>query len=112
LLEILNEHNFEIVDLDTISVIEQIMIFSSAKIIVGIHGAGLVNIFFCGAGSKLMEIYPPNYFDPSIRLLAINLNIEYTYIIGNLVNYNNPQHTDIHIDKALFEKALIKFDQT
>jgi len=110
LIPILQKHGFDIIDLDLIPVIEQINIFKKAKMIIGIHGAGLTNMFFCKEGAKILEIYPSNYFDSSFRLQAINLEIDYTYLIGDEVNENvNPQQANIYLNKYIFEKAISKF---
>jgi capsular polysaccharide biosynthesis protein len=51
---------FRIVDMETLSVREQIRLFSEAAVIVSAHGAALAYSVFCGAGAKIVEIYRPN----------------------------------------------------
>ena len=104
--EILLKYNYEIVDLDKISVAEQIKIFGAAKKIIGIHGAGLVNIYFSKPKCKLLEIYPNSYYDPSFRLQAITLGMDYSYIIGQEFGEGDPQKRDILLDKEILESAL------
>lgn len=113
LIPILDEYNFQIVDLDRLTVIEQIKVFRSAKVVVGIHGAGLVNMFFAGKTCRILEIYPKNYYDPSFRLQAKTLGLDYHYLIGDEIRQEvkqniNPQRRNIKIDKNTFRNALSK----
>ena len=43
-IEVLKKYNFEIIDTDNIPITKQIEIFGSARYLIAIHGAGLVNI--------------------------------------------------------------------
>lgn len=49
---------FKAVMLENLSFYEQIKYFNNAKLIIGIHGAGLANVLFCNKGATLLEIYP------------------------------------------------------
>src|SRR6185436_7043976 len=46
----------EIIVAEGISLAEQVKIFSSAQILLGIHGGGLVNLLFMEPGGKLIEL--------------------------------------------------------
>ncbi len=52
----LEKFDFEIYELSKISFLEQIKIFSEAKMIVSMHGAGLTNLMFCNPETKVVEI--------------------------------------------------------
>ncbi len=52
----LKEHNFEIVKLEEKTFDEQISIFNSAELIIGLHGAGFANISFCKKNTKVIEL--------------------------------------------------------
>jgi len=43
--------------LGTMSVLEQIELFSNADVVIGTHGAGLANILFCKPNTKVIEIF-------------------------------------------------------
>jgi capsular polysaccharide biosynthesis protein len=47
---------FRVVTLSGMSVVEQIRTFSSARVIVGAHGAGLTNLIFAPPGAAVIEI--------------------------------------------------------
>jgi capsular polysaccharide biosynthesis protein len=112
LYPILKRFGYKIVDLDVIDVNHQIECFQSANIIVGIHGAGLVNMYSSKPGTKLLEIYPLNFFDPSYRLQSIVCGIIHNYIIGeNVAGLSTiPKQQDIYIKPEVFETALRKLE--
>lgn len=51
------QHGFVEYVLEDLSVLEQVMLFYHAEIIVGEHGAGLTNIIFAQPGTKVIEIF-------------------------------------------------------
>jgi len=110
IIEILEKHNYEIIDLDKISVAEQITTFGQAKKIIGIHGAGLANLFFASPKTKLLEIFPYGYYDSSYRLQALTLGLNYSYLIGE---YRDclclPHERDIFLNAKKFQKVLEDF---
>jgi len=109
LTELLQKYDYIIVDLDKISVAEQIEVFGQAKKIIGVHGAGLANILFAPTDSDLLEIYPYGYYDSSYRVMAVTLGINYNYIIGEEFGEGDPQKRDIFLDKEKFESVLRNF---
>ena len=58
LFDILKSKKFKIVDLDVLSIHEQIDVFSSAETIISPTSSTLANIVFCNAGTKIFEIIP------------------------------------------------------
>lgn len=56
IINFLKKEGFKILTLSNFKFIDQVKIFQSAKIIIGLHGAGLSNIIFCNPGTKLLEI--------------------------------------------------------
>ncbi|MVN75133.1 DUF563 domain-containing protein [Hymenobacter sp. HMF4947] len=77
---------FEVVDFDTISIAEQIQTLASSRYVIGIHGAGLVNMLFRGNKPMgLLEIFPPGeYYAFHYMLLAAQLNYTYDGMIGEI----------------------------
>ena len=81
--ELLKQHKFEIIDCDDLSIEEQIMVFSSASIIVGIHGAGLTNIVYRYPNDcTLIEIFPPDMTPTHYYWLAKELGFNYNAVLG------------------------------
>ncbi len=60
---------------------EQVLFFSLAQRMLGIHGAAFTNIIFCKPNSKVVEFFPGNYKDsPTYYLAGVN-NIAWNRII-------------------------------
>ncbi|MEN1967123.1 glycosyltransferase family 61 protein [Lentibacillus sp. N15] len=57
LMKLLTRKGFKQVTLSSLTVQEQIDIFSSAKIIISPNGAGLANIMFCRPGTKIIQLF-------------------------------------------------------
>ena len=61
LIALLDSFGFTSFCLETLSLLEQIDLFSQAKVIVAPHGAALTNLIFCNPGVKVIEIFAPSY---------------------------------------------------
>lgn len=81
--------NFHIVTLSELKIQEQIQIFLGAENIIGIHGAGFSNIIFCNPGVNIIEIFPPNYFNPSFFQRAINAGHNYAAYVESMRGQSN-----------------------
>ena len=73
--------------LDNLNIFEQFDLFYNAKIIIGQHGAGLTNIFFCKKNVKIIEI-TPKYNDNNNWFKNLSHFLGYNY-----VNINQPSLT-------------------
>lgn len=70
-------HGFEVFDGHGLSVFEQMRLFRSATIIVGMHGAAFSNIVWCRERTKLIEIFNPTYVPSCYAALASMNKLEY-----------------------------------
>lgn len=52
---------FEIIRPERLTVADQLLLFKEAGVVVGASGAGLANVLFAGAGTKVIEIQPENF---------------------------------------------------
>jgi capsular polysaccharide biosynthesis protein len=91
LWEILKPYGFIKVELETLSVADQAQLFSSAEVIVGAHGAGLVNLTFCKPGTKVIEIFSPTYITPLYWAISSFGNLKHHYFIGDFTGSNRTQ---------------------
>jgi capsular polysaccharide biosynthesis protein len=70
----------EILFAENLSLSEQIQLFSSARIVIAPHGAGLSNLVWSQPGAKVLEIFPAEMFNDCYARLAMNLGLEYRYV--------------------------------
>lgn len=89
---IAHQHNFR----------EQIMRFSQAEMVVGVHGAGMANLMFCRPGTRVIEIFPSNFRKSTYLWLARRLQLDYHYVIGGPGDQNQKFHAGSkHLEDAL-----------
>lgn len=79
LIEMLNGFGFEAYYLALLSINDQVALFNSASVIIGVHGGGLSNFVFCRPGTKVLEIYPDQYIRPIFLDIAEKSGLEYHY---------------------------------
>jgi capsular polysaccharide biosynthesis protein len=94
LIEMLEEKNWQILDTANLTLPEQISAISSAKILAGVHGAGLANLIWLSANSKIIEISPTRQVNCFRRLAKIadieHFNYKYEtpdFDLDNLVGF-------------------------
>jgi hypothetical protein len=89
--EELVKRDFAIVQLESMSFLEQARMFNKAEIVVGAHGAGLTNILFGSERLRILELNrrlerPAGMGSPRLRpwfyLLAAQRNLSYSFIDG------------------------------
>jgi hypothetical protein len=82
--QLCRETGFEVVDFDNTSLSAQIKVLANSRYVVGIHGAGLVNMLFRGRRPMgLLEIFPPGEYYPfHYMLMAAQLGYTYDAQIG------------------------------
>ena len=86
----LEQEGFTILRAENLSLVEQIRLFSQARLIVGLHGAGLTNILFAPQAAML-ELFG-SYGDGTWYSMAVNLGQQYASI------YMQIQNDDVLID--------------
>ena len=77
--DVVREAGFEICYFERMSFPEQMKVMSEAKVVMGIHGAGLSNIIAGKAGLKVIELLNPTWFNTCFSQLASQLGFEYCY---------------------------------
>lgn len=114
-INLLKRYDFHVVQLEKLSVTEQIQLFRSADVIVAPHGAGLANTIFCSPGTKVVEIFCPGYINPLYWKLSDYHDVDYYYLLGEgevPLDYVDPFHLvgDISVDierlQAILEPLL------
>ena len=101
---------FEAVELDGMSVREQVERFAAAEAIVGAHGAGLTNMLFSPAGTTVVELFSPGGFhDSRYRRMARICGHAYHALVGTSPP-DGADAQDVVVDPAqlaaMLERAL------
>ncbi|SDU29372.1 Protein of unknown function [Stappia sp. ES.058] len=76
-LDVLTPLGFDVIDCATLSVADQRHLFATAEIVVAPHGAGLTNIAWARAGTKLIEFMPRAHANPCFLDLASQAGVVY-----------------------------------
>ena len=79
-IEMLDEYGFTSYELSELSVAEQVRLFARADVILGAHGAGLVNMIFSDSPT-VIELIPESRPKPFYFALASELEYDYSYRI-------------------------------
>ena len=80
--DVLGRYGFEIVRLETLPFAAQAKLLSEAAVVVAPHGAGLGNVVFCNAGTKVIEIFAPELVTGFYWRLCTESQLDYYYILG------------------------------
>ncbi len=77
-----------------LSIFDQISIFSSAKKVIGIHGAALANIIWCQKGTEIIELASQGYLPPAFSMISSIRSLNYSWF-----SYGNTPTDMIEISK-------------
>ena len=81
LINLLDSDGWTCVELEKISIKDQITLFKGAAVIAGVHGAGLSNMVWASKSSLVIEL-SPNEFNPIISRMALMLDLKYDLIMA------------------------------
>lgn len=106
--------DFQLVELETLSVAEQISLFAHAKVIIAPHGGGLTNLIFCTPGTTVIELFSKNYIRHYYWQVSQQLGLNHYYAVGATFSctaihqfmYPSPLMEDIWLDLETLEMAL------
>lgn len=102
------KYGLETFFLEDLNLFNQITLFKSAEVVVGIHGAGLTNLLWCNANTRIFEIFALNEMATQQKgltmyaKLAETLNLDYQPIYGK--NSNHWKDIDIEFPFAVIDK--------
>lgn len=114
IINILINYDFEIVNLELLSVKQQAELLSQAEIVISPHGSGLSNLVFCQPNTKVIEIFAPNYVYPCYWLVSNLVNLDYHYLVGEIMGskhfhqllYPDSRLEDIYLNTEKFKQFL------
>lgn len=75
----IHDLGYEVVVAETLNLADQIGLFSSARGIAGLHGAGLANMIWAPPGCKIVELFPVGVFNDCYARLALTCGHSYSY---------------------------------
>jgi tetratricopeptide (TPR) repeat protein/capsular polysaccharide biosynthesis protein len=109
LVAVLSEFGFKSIAPESLSVAEQISLFAAAEVVIGAHGAALTNTVFCSPGTKVIEIFAPDYVNPCYRKLSSQVGLEYWEFIGERVADIDSDSQQQRVEKIhyVFEDILV-----
>ncbi|MCU4754404.1 glycosyltransferase family 61 protein [Halobacteria archaeon AArc-curdl1] len=87
-IEELESRGFESLVMESLPLIKQVEIMMQADVIMGPHGAGLVNMIFSN-NPKIIELLPVNDLRPHFYMLADLLDFEYNSLIAEVNDQHN-----------------------
>lgn len=102
LYPVLHEYGFEVVFCEDLTLEEQIRLFSEATVVVGAHGAGMINPIFCNPGAVVIEIYNRQRWNHCICRVMNLMGHRHWHIFGEDVGGN----WDTAVDPSRLRKAL------
>jgi len=111
-IAVLKKHNYKVIIAEELSFTEQVVLFSNAKAMIGLHGAGLTNIMFMPFDSKVMEIRNNDWSSQPLCFwkLANLFNIRWEYYQGKPTSLATNMN-DLTVDIPSFEIDLEKFEK-
>lgn len=92
----LKKYGFSIVYLEEMSFSEQVACLRAAKIIVGLHGAGMTNILWANQECKILEIFTIGYTNPVYEMISYALGFSYKKI--TCINSDVSKHGRVSIN--------------
>ena len=81
LIDLLGNNGWTCLELEKISIKDQIALFKGAAVIAGVHGAGLSNMVWTSNGTQIIEL-SPNEFNPIFSRMASILSLKYDLIMA------------------------------
>ena len=83
--EALMPMGFTFISMDGKSMQEEATIFGNVDVIFAVHGSALHNVIFSKPGTKVVEIFPYDYFEASNFFIADYGHCDYYYLIGEKI---------------------------
>ena len=109
LIDRLLDHGFAVVEPETLSIKEQIRLFSHANLIVGLGGAGMFGSVFARPGTKIVSIESSSGWISAHANLFASRGLDYGVIFGRQITRDAPPHQrwSLPIDPAI--EAILAF---
>lgn len=108
-IQALERRGFECIELSRFDFAGKIELFSSARMVVGLTGAGLVSAQFMPPGSRVLELFPPSFVNYNVASTCAGLGIDYDWLVvqdASALGKLNKYFGDLSIELATLERRL------
>jgi capsular polysaccharide biosynthesis protein len=106
-MKILAKSGFELFTLTGMPFKEQVALFSTAAVVVSMHGAGLSNAAFMPAGGVVVELLTPDRLWPTFRGVAVRSGQNYVPYVGNTAGTSARRDSDISVEVDRFARFVL-----
>ena len=107
-VSLLEKFGFISLTLESFSVTEQAALMSKVRAVIAPHGAGLTNLVFCSPGTKVIEIFSPNYINIIYWQISSLCHLSHYYLIGENFENDNSARQSWKPDILVDLKKLVK----
>nr|WP_298797997.1 glycosyltransferase family 61 protein [uncultured Acetobacter sp.] len=97
-MDFLQTQGFVCLDPAELTLLEQIKLFKNAECVVGVMGAAMTNIMFCGKGTRIINLAPGNMPDTFFYFIAGLRGLNYYEIRGEQEGATEDWDSPFHID--------------
>jgi capsular polysaccharide biosynthesis protein len=81
LIAFLERRGWVAVDLEALTLSQQIKLFAEARAVCGAHGAGFTNLLWCQSGCIAIELCADNFLNGCYESLAESVGVEHRFLI-------------------------------
>ena len=103
----LEARGFVTVRLEERSWAEQIALFRAARVVVAPHGAGLANLVFCAAETRVVELFARDYVNPGYWRVAALGGLDYRPVVAAGLGEPREERTANGTDIAVAVGAVL-----
>lgn len=106
LLGLCVKNGFELIRPERLSLADQVRLFRSAEIVVGVKGAALTNAVFMSPGSAVVALSPGDFPDPFFWDITGQLGVRYLELFGPLAPGPSRSKNDFTLQPDKLRAAL------
>lgn len=108
LIDLLRRRGFESIVMSELSFKEHRALFAQSEAIISAHGAALAHLLFCAEGTKVLEIFYPQYMPLRYLQMSTYRNLEYAFCLGEPLDSSDKHwpREDIFVDLGKVKRIL------
>ncbi|MFO1238581.1 MAG: glycosyltransferase 61 family protein [Alphaproteobacteria bacterium] len=106
MIPVLDAFGYHAYEFEYMTVAHQVEVMAAARCVVAEHGAGVVNIVFCGDGARVLELFSPSTVQPAHWSLASISHLRYGFQIGRPVSDRRDWNENYLVDCELLRRNL------